>query len=426
MRTAGRTHLFVALALVLVLPALCLADTLNVGPGQTYTTIQAAINAASAGDTIVVAGGTYNENLIVNKQLTLMGDGSHPLISCNVGKYDAGISIRADGVVVQGLEITNATSDLGYIVTDKDRYSANWTVDDCIIHDVRSGVLAYGPNVTVTDCHLYSIHGGQARMYGSGPCTVTGNWIHGRQSVSDRGDYGVELSENRCNSGDTIVADNYIAGMRVGIGFLPGYDHAASGGTLTIAHNTLDGSTDVWGSDTYSTMGISFWSGGGNAYDVSKIAVRDNIFNRALWYGLYNGDDGTTGGLSGDLPVENCLFSDNYWYYWPDYQYDEQWFGTEAAAQAGWTSTGGDFTFDTSFTADPLFALDQTNWDPSEYYALLSGSPALNAATDGTNIGAWQGAPAGPTGDDSPEPATWVLLACTGIAGAIRSRRRNK
>ena len=40
------------------------------------------------------------------------------------------------------------------------------------------------------------------------------------------------------------------------------------------------------------------------------------------------------------------------------------------------------------------------------------------------HAGALYGAP--PAGDDSPEPATWVLLACTGIAGAIRSRRRNK
>jgi len=36
-----------------------------------YTTIQAAVNAANAGDTIIVRNGICIENIIVNKQLTI-------------------------------------------------------------------------------------------------------------------------------------------------------------------------------------------------------------------------------------------------------------------------------------------------------------------------------------------------------------------
>jgi pectin methylesterase-like acyl-CoA thioesterase len=40
--------------------------------GQTYTTIQAAINAATAGDNIIVHTGTYNELIIWNKAVNII------------------------------------------------------------------------------------------------------------------------------------------------------------------------------------------------------------------------------------------------------------------------------------------------------------------------------------------------------------------
>ncbi|WP_321341261.1 DUF5801 repeats-in-toxin domain-containing protein [Breoghania sp.] len=48
---------------------------LLVGNGG-YATIQAAINAASDGDTILIAPGTWNENVTVDKAVTLVGSGS--------------------------------------------------------------------------------------------------------------------------------------------------------------------------------------------------------------------------------------------------------------------------------------------------------------------------------------------------------------
>ena len=38
-----------------------------------YTSIQDAINASTAGDTILVQSGTYYEHVVANKQLTLRG-----------------------------------------------------------------------------------------------------------------------------------------------------------------------------------------------------------------------------------------------------------------------------------------------------------------------------------------------------------------
>ena len=48
------------------------SSILTVGPDRDFTTIQAAINGAYNGDTILVDAGTYSESLIIDKQLTVV------------------------------------------------------------------------------------------------------------------------------------------------------------------------------------------------------------------------------------------------------------------------------------------------------------------------------------------------------------------
>jgi len=68
-----------------------------------YSTIQAAIVAAVAGDTVLVGPGTYNERLVIDKQLNLTGSGTATIIRPTdipaAGVYD--VEIDVSGTIIQ-------------------------------------------------------------------------------------------------------------------------------------------------------------------------------------------------------------------------------------------------------------------------------------------------------------------------------------
>jgi parallel beta-helix repeat protein len=101
------------------------AATLYVNPGGVsgaYSTIEAAVANASAGDTIYVAPGTYYEDVIVGKQLSLVGAGCGQsiinAIGLSNGLYIDGINNPGlSKVVVTGFTIENANFE-GILVTN--------------------------------------------------------------------------------------------------------------------------------------------------------------------------------------------------------------------------------------------------------------------------------------------------------------------
>jgi len=108
--------ILVALALVLSLAIVALpmagtvaASTITVGPSPgsyNYTSIQAAINAASSGDTINVAAGTYDENLNITKALTLKGESvASVTLNPTTTSYAIGVSSAGNDVTIENLTI---------------------------------------------------------------------------------------------------------------------------------------------------------------------------------------------------------------------------------------------------------------------------------------------------------------------------------
>ena len=114
---------------LLGISSFCNAQSLTICADCEYKTIKSAISVAMPHDTLIISSGTYTEgNIIINKPLTLLGEGL-PVLD---GKHETEIlSIFADSVNVIGIKFQNVgtsyTADRSAVSLEK--------CDGCIVKD---------------------------------------------------------------------------------------------------------------------------------------------------------------------------------------------------------------------------------------------------------------------------------------------------
>ena len=101
------TLLFGGHARVASAATLCVSSD---GSGGCYTSIQAAVNAASPGDAVNVAPGDYQESVTISSPMSLIGSGASAT-TIDAAGADNAVQIMADGVWLQGFTITGSRLD---------------------------------------------------------------------------------------------------------------------------------------------------------------------------------------------------------------------------------------------------------------------------------------------------------------------------
>jgi pectin methylesterase-like acyl-CoA thioesterase len=100
--------------------------TINVGSGQAYTTIQAGINAANNGDTVLVAPGTYYENINFNgKAITVASSGGAAVTTINRGSKGGVATVIFNSRETSASVISNFTIKGGGDAIFTGSYEAN-------------------------------------------------------------------------------------------------------------------------------------------------------------------------------------------------------------------------------------------------------------------------------------------------------------
>ncbi len=167
------------------------------GAGIDFTRIQAAVDAASEGDTVIVYNDTYYENVNINKQLTLEGVGM-PIV--NAGWSGSAIAVGADGCTVDGFYVTGGTAGLiggwnGIAVESNNNLiknniaseisegiylsdSFNNTITGNSISNNNAGIrLQYSNHNTISYNIVFSNFNEGINLLGSNNNTLTGNAV---------------------------------------------------------------------------------------------------------------------------------------------------------------------------------------------------------------------------------------------------------
>ena len=165
--------------------------------GCAFSTVQAAINAASPGATISICAGTFTENLRIDRNLTLAGAGRGvTILDGNAANSVIAINPDLTAVTIRDLTITNGKSPGvgGGISNGK----AQTTLVNVLITGNEATTRGGGfdvdvsGKVTLTNCSVTKNHardfGGGAFTYGTVACTnssMSGNTVGNPPTASD-------------------------------------------------------------------------------------------------------------------------------------------------------------------------------------------------------------------------------------------------
>jgi len=212
-----RVGFILFLLLFIALPKLLLAANIQV-PSKSFPTINSAINAASNGDSIYLAPGTYTENLTINKALFLIGSADNQSIIDGSGK-GAVIKVTSPNVKISALDVRHSgdiieDSDACIYVTNK---AANVILDGNTLSQCAFGIWINGSSnpvvsnnsVTGYQKKLISDRGNGIHIWNIENGLIKGNRVFG---VRD----GIYLS----NTGASSIEDNVMDSVRFGIHYM--------------------------------------------------------------------------------------------------------------------------------------------------------------------------------------------------------------
>jgi nitrous oxidase accessory protein len=344
--------------LFLLFSIIAQGNVFKVGNGLPFKTIKAALLQVKPGDTVIVYGGHYKEgNITINNKIVFIGKGA-PVLD-GQGRFEI-LSVKADGVVVDGFKIINSghaslEDPCGIKVYNK----KNVTIRNNILDNNFFGIYFQNCSNSYIQNNQVTAYGKEEQRIGNGihcwksdKITIQGNRISGHRD----GIY-FEFVTN------STIKNNYSAkNIRYGLHFMFSNDDAYIANTfhsngagvavmftknVTMIGNIFE---ENWGDAAYGLLlkeiadshisGNRFVNNTSGIYmeGTSRIIVEKNIFKANGW-GMkiqascmdnqirQNNFLGNTFDISTNGSLVLNTFNKNYWDKYEGYDLDKNGIG---------------------------------------------------------------------------------------------------
>jgi parallel beta-helix repeat protein len=370
-----------------VTPATGPVEDLNTS--QFYQNIQAAINAANSGDTILVNSGTYVQNVVINKTLSVLSNNTGSGLPVVDGSNGTAISITAPGVLLQGFKVTNATYGIS---VSSNNNNITWNV---------AYNNSYG--IYLDNSSINSVSGNTANNNSNGIDLVTSsnnNNVTGNTAANSSSD-GIVLSgscNNNSVSGNTV--NNSIYG--IWLYYYSNNNNVSGNDVYNISmfsiflesssiNNNVTGNT-VEGS---SYDGITLYSGnnsvsGNTVGNISRRAIIIYYSNNTTVSGNIANNSGY-GVLiigSGNSVTGNAFYSDGDGIYLNGSSNNVSWNTANNSSYEGiliWYANGNNFTWN-NVSNSSVYNIQLTGSSDNLIYGnSFNGYGTANAITDNTS-----------------------------------------